>query len=198
MAHLCKCVICGEQFDRDIIQAVRYSARRYAHQICYPEGELVPFPPKIAPPPTIRQIYKKEIPQKEAMVETQEEKDNRKDLLDYISEHMTNPNYARIQLQINEYKQLYGYSYTGIKKTLMYFYDILGGNDEKGHGGIGIVPYLYQEAYKYYFQIYQAKKFNESKNPKDFLPETFEVHIKPPAPQKQNNKLFSFKALEGE
>ena len=43
MAHLVKCAVCGEQFDRDKIQAVKYSARRYAHYKCKPDGELVPL-----------------------------------------------------------------------------------------------------------------------------------------------------------
>ena len=41
--HIVKCAVCGEQFDTNSIQAVRYGARRYAHYSCYPEGELVPM-----------------------------------------------------------------------------------------------------------------------------------------------------------
>ena len=43
MAHLVKCTVCGKQFDRDKIQAVRSGARRYAHYSCKPDGELVPL-----------------------------------------------------------------------------------------------------------------------------------------------------------
>lgn len=188
MAHLCKCIICGEQFDRDKIPAVRYppNPRRYAHQTCYPEGESAALPPKPKTSPPAKKLYKKEEP----AAETQADKESRKDLLDYISTHMSEPNYARIQLQINEYTQLYGYTYSGIKKTLIYFYEVLKGDDEKGKGGIGIVPYIYQDAYKYFLQIYQAKKANEDKKPEEFLPESFEVRIKPPAPQRKKNKLF--------
>ena len=34
MAHYVICSICGEKFNRDVIQAVRTSARRYAHATC--------------------------------------------------------------------------------------------------------------------------------------------------------------------
>ena len=44
MAHMVKCTVCGESFDRDKIQAVKSGARRYAHYTCLPEGELVPLP----------------------------------------------------------------------------------------------------------------------------------------------------------
>lgn len=185
MAHLCKCAVCEEQFDRDKIQAVRYGARRYAHQTCYPEGEIVPLPP---PKPN---IPRRPPPKDTAVEETKEEKESRKDLLDYISEVIPEPNYARIQLQINEFKQKYHYTYSGIKKTLMYFIEVLKGNPEKGNNAIGIVPYLYQDAYKYYLQIYNAKVINQSKVLSDFIPDIVEVTIKPPQVRRKQIQLFN-------
>ena len=44
MAHYVICSICGKRFDRDKVQAVKSSARRYAHQSCCPQGEIVPLP----------------------------------------------------------------------------------------------------------------------------------------------------------
>ena len=38
MAHMVKCAICGEKFDRDKIECVTYGTRRYAHLKCV-EGE---------------------------------------------------------------------------------------------------------------------------------------------------------------
>lgn len=34
MAHIVKCKICGERFDRDIESYVRCGAKRYAHAHC--------------------------------------------------------------------------------------------------------------------------------------------------------------------
>ena len=34
MAHYVKCLYCGEQFDRDKVEYVQVSARRYAHPAC--------------------------------------------------------------------------------------------------------------------------------------------------------------------
>ena len=43
--HKCKCPKCGIEFDRDKIQAVRVSARRYGHATCYPDNkDLIPLP----------------------------------------------------------------------------------------------------------------------------------------------------------
>ena len=36
--HKVKCIICGQSFDRDKVQAVRVGARRYAHQTCDPNN----------------------------------------------------------------------------------------------------------------------------------------------------------------
>ena len=41
--HIVKCAVCGQSFDTNAIQATKYSARRYAHQSCFPSGELVPM-----------------------------------------------------------------------------------------------------------------------------------------------------------
>ena len=40
----------------------------------------------------------------------------------------------------------YNFSYSGILRTLIYFYDIRGNTIEASNGGIGIVPYVYEEA----------------------------------------------------
>ena len=41
---MCKCAICGIEFDRNAIQAVRHGARRYSHQTCEPNNtDLVPM-----------------------------------------------------------------------------------------------------------------------------------------------------------
>ena len=99
MAHLVKCTICGKQFDRDKIQAVKSGARRYAHQTCFPEGELVPLP---------NPIDEDQLKLEEYIIQ----------LLGY------NYNPARVKKQIKEYRELYDYSYTGMLKTLIWFYEI--------------------------------------------------------------------------
>ena len=39
MAHNVICPKCGIKFDRDKIQAVKISARRYGHATCYPDNK---------------------------------------------------------------------------------------------------------------------------------------------------------------
>jgi hypothetical protein len=43
------------------------------------------------------------------------------------------------------------YTYSGIKRTLEYFYEVKKNSIEKANGGIGIVPWVYEEAKRYYY-----------------------------------------------
>ena len=52
--------------------------------------------------------------------------------------------------QIKDYKDQYHYTYRGIKTTLHYFYEIQEGNSVEDSLGIGIVPFVYDEAKKFY------------------------------------------------
>lgn len=51
--------------------------------------------------------------------------------------------------QIKDFKDQFGYTYKGIKSTLYYFFDIQG-NSINDCAGIGIVPFIYDEAKKFY------------------------------------------------
>ena len=160
MAHMVKCTVCGESFDRDKIQAVRSGARRYAHYSCKPDGELVPLANPID----------------EDLLE----------LENYIATLLGEDyNRARVKKQIKEYKEHYDYSYSGMLKTLIWFYDIKGNSKEKANGGIGIIPFVYKDALNYYYNLYLAKIANEDVGEikmtiKEIEIESPEVYRRPP------------------
>lgn len=54
--------------------------------------------------------------------------------------------------QIKEFKEQYKYTYRGMKTTLHYFYEIQEGNDVKDSMGVGIIPFVYDEAKKFYIE----------------------------------------------
>lgn len=156
IAHPVKCAVCGQTFDRDKIQATKYGARRYAHQACFPDGELVP-------------LVVKELD--EDLVK----------LDDYIRKLLgENYNPARVKKQIKDFKDEYGYSYSGMLKSLVYFYEVKGNSKDKANGGIGIVPFVYQDAYRYYYDMWQAKVRNENKNVDSYTKKIKEITIKVP------------------
>ena len=154
MAHLVKCSVCGVQFDRDKIQAVKSSARRYAHHTCLPSGELVPLP------------------------QVDEELTK---LIEYTQQLLGKDyNAARVKKQIKDFKEEYGYSYSGMLKSLVYFYEVKGNSKDKANGGIGIVPFIYNDAYNYYLNLFLANQQNINKDVKSFTSKVKEITIKVP------------------
>ena len=175
MAHPVICAICGERFDRDKIQAVKHGARRYAHYSCDPNGEKVPL------------LVKEEDP-------------DLKKLKEYI-QHLfgSDTNYALVNKQIKDFVENKKYSYSGILKSLIYFYEVQGHSprDGNGHGGIGIVPFVYQSAYNYYYDLFITKSLNENKNVQEITEKVKEIII--PLPKvKKKRRLFNIKEDEVE
>ena len=125
-------------------------------------------------------------------IKAQEEKD-KQELDDYIIKLLKIDFVdARIRKQINKYVEEYNYTYSGIKKALIYFYEIKGNNIEKANGGIGIVPYVYKNAFDYYFALWQAQQQNQDKVISDYQPKIVEVTIPRPQRKIKKRKLFTF------
>ena len=124
MAHNVKCAICGKIFNRDVIQAVKHGARRYSHFECEPDGEKVP------------------------LANTRDE--DLENLLEYIDKLFKGKqNHAKVNQSIKKFHNELGYSYTGIQKALIYFYEVKHNSLDKANGVIAIGPLCYQDAYKY-------------------------------------------------
>ena len=159
MAHMVKCSVCGGQFDRDKVQAVKSGARRYAHHTCMPSGELVPLPQ------TDAELTK---------------------LIEYAQQLL-----GKVKKQIKDFKDEYGYSYSGMLKSLVYFYEVKGNSKDKANGGIGIVPFIYNDAYNYYLNLYLANQQNINKDVKSYTSKIKEITIKIPMIE-FSKKLFNF------
>ena len=74
-----------------------------------------------------------------------------KDLVAYICElfQMDAPTPLMCK-QIKDYKEQFDYTYRGMKTTLNYFFEIQEGNDPNDSIGVGIIPFVYDEAKKFY------------------------------------------------
>ena len=79
-----------------------------------------------------------------------------------------------------------------IRKALVYFFEIKGNSIEKANGGIGIVPYVYQQAYNYYLALWQAQQKNQDKIIVDYIPKVKEVTIPKPQRKIKKQNLFTF------
>lgn len=163
--HLVKCLYCGKMFDANKEEFVMPSSRRYAHKACAEKNE---------------------------QEKTKEQKD--KEALEaYIkSLFQLDKIPAKIQKQIEQYIKEKEYTYSGIKRSLIYFFEIKQNSLEKANGGIGIVPWVYQDAYNYYYNLWLAQQRNQDKNLEDYKPNEITITITPPERKIKRRKIFSF------
>ena len=163
--HIVKCAICGQTFDLNSIQGVRHGARRYSHYSCEPTGELVPMEIKKEDPDLVQ-------------------------LNNYINELFKDQaNWAMIKKQIKTYTNDMKYSYSGILKSLIYFYEVKNNPIDKSNGSIGIVPFVYKDAYNYYLSIFLANDQNKNIT---FIQKVKEYIIQPPKKRGTKNKLLDW------
>lgn len=159
MAHIVKCLFCGKTFDRDKEPFVKAGARRYAHKTCAGGQEKV----------------------------LQEEKD-KEQFYEYVKQiYGADYNYIMINKQALSYINDYGYTWSGMTGCLHWFYNINHGNLEEGHGGIGIIPYIYDKVKKYYQEQYLIE--NKNKN-KKMRKQVIKFNIVPPNPIKPVPRLL--------
>lgn len=170
MAHNVKCVICNEQFDRDKYKAVLVKGRRYAHASCV--GELS------------EEEYRQE--------------QSYKELEDYLKQlFQLDKMSGTLSLQIKKLMQDHpDYTYSGIKSTLYYFYEIkkndINKNREKYGLSIQIVPWIYEDAKKYFYEQWTLSQKNSEKNIEEYIPKVRNITIKQPKRTPRKRKRFSF------
>lgn len=118
-----------------------------------------------------------------------------KELENYISELFgTNFVNARIRAQIKNMISKYNYTYSGILGSLKYWFEIKQNSIDKANGGIGIIPYIYDDARKYYETIFYAQQ--ENKNVDDIDLETTIIKISSPQRRIKKPKLIDLEFLE--
>lgn len=98
----------------------------------------------------------------------------------------------RIQKQIKNYIKEYNFTYSGILKSLIYFYEVKQNPVEKSNDGIGIVPWVYKQAFNYYYAIWLAQQKNTNKTVENYIPKETEIIIPRPKPKPHKKHLFSF------
>lgn len=164
IAHYVICPYCQERFDRDKVDYIQIG-RRYAHTSCHENHQK-----------ELSGIEKDKIA-----------------LENYIKKllgiEIITP---KVKRQIQEYLEKYNYTYSGILKALIYFYEVKGNDTSKANGGIGIVGYIYQEAWNYYYALWLANTQNEGKDISKYKPNEVVVRITPPKRESRRRKLFSF------
>ena len=142
MAHKVICLYCKNQFDRDKEPTKQVSSRRYAHLECW---------------------------QKHLKNMTQEERDI-EDFYEYVKRLFKEEyNYLLTKKLAERYVKENNYTYSGMLKTLKWYYEKEGNSIEKANGSIGIIPYIYNQALNYYYDLYKAQLINKNKDVSTFM-----------------------------
>lgn len=130
---LVKCRICKGEINRNVeTDWIMPSRNWYYHEKCYKD-------------------WKKSTP-------TQDEQ-YISFIYDFISRDMkVQYDYHMCETQRKKYVNEKNMTNKGIFFTLKYFYELKGGDWEKGHGGLGIVPYVYNEACTYWVEQERKSK----------------------------------------
>lgn len=162
-----KCAICNQVFDRDKVPWEQIGNTRYAHKTCAVAA---------------RNGQVQALKDKEAL---------EKYILQLLGEPYISP---RVKRQMNSYMETYKFTYSGMLRALKYFYEVLGNDKSRANGGIGIIPYVYREAYNYYYSLWLAKQKNKDKvgNIEDYKPTVKEVRIPSPQPKRHKKRQFNF------
>ena len=212
MAHNVKCVICGTRFDRDTIAFVQVGAKRYAHADCalrQAAGKNEELKLEIHDPNetiTCRYCHKIFNRNKEPYIKLSEstyahvecaELDNKREkteaekLDDYIMK-LFDCEYVppRAKQQIATFIKDYKFTYSGIRQTLVYYYEIRKNDIKLSRDGIGIVPFVYKEAFNYFYKLWLIEEQN--KNISSYESKTIEITIPSPKRNLKKRKVFTF------
>lgn len=170
--HEVICPKCKKKFDTNSIPAVKVSARRYGHASCYPEiTELVPMEKKLEDEPEYQMI------------------------MDYCYKLFgKNHNWAMTKKYIKKFVEENKFSLSGIYKSLLYFYDIKNNPIDKANNTIGIVPFVYQDAYNYYYNLFMSQQNLQKTG--EYKYEEKERIIKPPKSKGIIKKLFKLQEVD--
>ena len=164
-----KCPKCKESFYREDCEHV-HAKNRYWHKECY-----------------------------ETKDEAATKEDRDKELLEaYIKKLFGVKSLPpRVPQQIKTLRTKNDYSYSSIMLTLKHFYEIKGGDLKKSNNGIGIVPFVYDDARAYYEKLHYAEEQNKDVGSMDL--ETVNViRIQKPKPRKSHIKTVDLDLLEKE
>ena len=80
---------------------------------------------------------------------------------------------------------------------MQYWFEVKHNDISKSKGGIGIVPYIYNDAYNYYYAIWLAKETNKEKMVEDYRPTVREIRIRRPERRVKKRRRFEFLDNEG-
>ena len=161
--HNVKCPYCEKRFsanDKDENVLWVKVGRRYAHIECYNRGSE----------------------------EQRQEEAGYDELWQYVKKLDKDVNYQIFKRQFEKIKKEHPtYTSSGMKKALQWFYEV----EKKPvlNGSLGIIPYVYDSAYKYYYNLFLIQKRNENI---EMRTPVREIQIQSPRMYRPEPQLWNF------
>lgn len=151
-----KCMVCGQQIEKS--EAIPYK-NRYVHEQCFNSLAAMATKPQPAKKKTKKADKKVKAPAIKLPV-SEEEYSEKKSFFNLLKE------ISKIdRLGAKEYKissdmaERYGFTWQGMEDTLRYLTEIQ--ERELNDGGLGLIPYYYEEAQNFYQSLKEIEKRNE-------------------------------------
>lgn len=211
------CKYCKQKFDRDkepFVQIPTGKAFRYGHSKCYLEAfnnkketetyqiwdptkastcfwchkTIYPDDKDVIPMPQLKDRYVHKACAEIHPVDAKEELTVYLINLFKLKEDYILPKYMK---QLTQYETEYNFSYSGMLKTLKYWYEVKNHSIDLNRG-VGIIPWYYKQAHDYYYALWLAQQENDKKDVKDYIPKEKVIVISPPQRQPMQRHLFSF------
>ena len=181
----CVCIFCHKKIEDDN-DKVAYK-NRYAHRNCYYSFVQETTNSSIETQEKKKRGRKKkaDIESSNAKIQTvskalsNEEIDGEKQFITYMKTLLgTNKLPVQSVALAKNYIKTYQFTYDGIVQALRYWYEDKG-NNCSGNNPIGIVPYIYNDAQKYFQDLAQVQKTNAEIDTSGFYQKT-QVYISKP------------------
>jgi hypothetical protein len=101
-----------------------------------------------------------------------------RDLIEYICKlyDIDAPTMVMVK-QIKDFKDNHGYSHIGMQSTLEYFYEIQEGNSVDDSMGVGIIPYVYDEAKQFHIDCREIKRGTDGLALEDIMRQQITINI---------------------
>ena len=156
-----KCLICGQPIDDKTQKAVPYKGR-YAHKTCFNNLMKITVQKKQEEIEEKKQIGKTKKPATPIIIQDYKTEEEFQEQNRYYEVLKSVLNVERLPARIykisEDYVKKYGFTFRGMENSIRYFF-LIKQNEVEGDG-IGIIPYIYDEAQQYFAETEEINNQN--------------------------------------
>ena len=219
MANIKKCLYCAQPFDIDTEEFVKPNKVRYAHKLCSENFQNRMAETSFSqegsgsPKKEVKCYYCGEkffledakwrmarinrYAHESCFLENSSEDDKYIDMIyEVLKKNGIDYTFFKCERQRVKFVKE-GYTNKGIAFSLQYFYEVQKGEKGKANGGIGIVPYVYDQATRYYIAKFQEQeRIRKQSLEKEEKKEVGAITVRRAAPKKKGSHTYELTSIE--